>query len=144
MADQSSYKGMTVWESSEGNQALRRSVYIFQRRNLAFPYMALMDAPVFMTSCARRSVSTTTAQSLLFFNGELVNENAKHMAARVAESAGPNPEEEVRAAFGLALTRDPELAELRDALDLMSKEGKDGLASLCKILMNTNEFAYVD
>ena len=144
MADQSSYKGRIVWESSQGNQALRRSVYIFQRRNLAFPYMALMDAPVFMTSCERRSVSTTTVQSLLLFNGEMVNENAKYMAARVAESASSNPEEQVRAAFRLALTRDPEPAELRDALDLMSKERKDGLTSLCKVLMNTNEFAYVD
>ena len=51
--------GRLMWEPNAiEDDALRRSVYIFQRRSLPLPMMAAFDATVFSESCPRRSVTT--------------------------------------------------------------------------------------
>ena len=52
--------------------------------------MLAFDAPVFSESCERRSVTTTALQALSMMNGDLVNEEAVHLADRIATVAGPD------------------------------------------------------
>jgi hypothetical protein len=47
----------------------------------------------------------------------------------------------VRRAFALALQREPDAEELRDCLGLLAARR---LPELCRALLNTNEFVYVD
>ncbi|HZT33810.1 MAG TPA: DUF1553 domain-containing protein [Bryobacteraceae bacterium] len=130
--------GGEMWEPNE-NEAdnRRRSIYTFQRRSLPQPMMLAFDAPVFSESCERRSVTTTPLQALSMMNGDLVNEEAAHLAERVATEAGADPRARVARAFQLVLNRQPEADEL-------AKFQSFSLVSVCRVLLNSNEFLYVD
>ena len=134
-------KNRVVWEPENGADGLKRSVYIMQRRQLQVPFLNVMDSPALNESCPVRVVSTTAVQALSLMNGELVTEEAKYFAARVKEAAGSGAADQIRLAFQLALSRQPEPAEVQKAQEYMGA-GSD-LAGLCRILFNTNEFAYV-
>jgi hypothetical protein len=144
MSERLRIKNLPIWEPSDGPETLKRSVYIYQRRQLEVPFLSVMDAPVFQTSCERRGVSTTALQSLMMLNGDLVSQEAVHFAERVAREAGPKPSEQIQRAFQLALARPPTAEELKEARDFLAAADKEGLGGLCRILFNTNEFVYVD
>jgi hypothetical protein len=74
-------------------------------------------------------------------NGQLVTEESKYFADRVTETAGPGEVNRIRLAFQLALVRPPEPAEIQKAQQFLHNGGD--LTGLCRILFNTNEFAYV-
>jgi hypothetical protein len=136
-------KNLPAWEPSDGPETRKRSIYIFQRRQLELPLLSLFDAPVFQTSCERRAVSTTALQALALTNGDLVNEEVRHFAARLAVQS-TDVSGQIRFAFQLALARPPDADELKRALAFVGEEGRDGLVGLCRILLNTSEFAHVD
>lgn len=48
----------------------RRSVYVFNRRNLTYPLFAAFDAPNRSLSCATRNSTISATQALLMLNGE--------------------------------------------------------------------------
>ena len=134
-------KNRVAWEPSNGAEALKRSVYIMQRRQLQVPFLNVMDAPALNESCPVRAVSTTAVQALSLMNGQLVTEEAKYFADRVIEKAGPNESDRIRLAFQLAFGRPPEPAELQKAQEFLSTGGD--LTGFCRILFNSNEFDYV-
>jgi hypothetical protein len=145
MEDRTFYKHSRFWEPADGPETRRRSVYIFNRRQLDFPLLAALDAPVFSSPSEQRAVSTTPLQALLLLNGRLVNDEAAHFARRVAELAGADAAAQVRVAYELALTRSPTGDELHDALEFFAAEPADErLPGLCRVLLNLNEFVYVD
>jgi hypothetical protein len=134
-------KNRLVWEPPNGTEALRRSVYIMQRRQMEVPFLGVMDAPVLNDSCERRFVSTTSIQALSMMDGALVNEESKYFAQRVTEQAGPSPANQISLAFELALSRPPDTDEANKAEQYL--KGGGNLTGLCRILFNTNEFVYV-
>jgi hypothetical protein len=149
MEDRTFYKHSRFWEPGDDLQSRRRSVYIFNRRQLDFPLLAALDAPVFSSPNEQRVVSTTPLQALLLLNGRLVNDEAAHFARRVVELAGPDPAAQIRVAYELALTRPATVEEIQQALDFLKSvpEGErsdDGLVGFCHVLFNLNEFVYVD
>ena len=132
--------GGSMWEPNERERdARRRSVYIFQRRSLPLPLMASFDAPVFNESCERRSVTTTPLQALSMMNGRLVNEEAAHLAARVEREAGGRREDQVARLFEIALSRPPDPAEQQQFMEF-----RGSLEALCRVMLNSNEFLFVD
>ena len=139
-----SARGLLVWEPSDGAETRKRSIYIFQRRQLEVPLLSVLDAPVFQASCERRAVSTTAVQALMMLNGQLVTEEAEHFARRVVREAGADRAAQIRRAFELALARLPSEEELRRALEFLDSQKQGGLVGLCRVLFNTNEFVYVD
>ncbi|MBI4908633.1 MAG: PSD1 domain-containing protein [Acidobacteria bacterium] len=132
--------GGIMWEPNEKDaDARRRSVYIFHRRSLPLPMMAAFDAPVFSESCDRRSSTTTPLQALSMMNGNLVQEEAVHLVARVAQDAGADRVAKVTRAFEYVLQRKP----TSDEAAHLAKYSGD-LASVCRVLLNSNEFLYLD
>jgi hypothetical protein len=70
-------------------------------------------------------------------------------SAALARRVGPGPRgEQVTRAWRLALARDPTDAERAAAVAHLERQapllGDAALASLCHVLLNTNEFVYVD
>ena len=132
--------GGSMWEPNESERdARRRSVYIFQRRSLPLPMMASFDAPVFNESCERRSVTTTPLQALSMMNGRLVNEEAAHLATRVAREAGGRRKDRVARLFEIALNRPPDPAEQQHFVEFQGS-----LEALCRVMLNSNEFLFMD
>lgn len=135
----------TGWSQSDDAEASRRSVYIFQKRAIPFPDLTLLGVPDSSVSCAKRAVSTTPVQSLLLLNGKFADSHAKLLAERLRREAGADRAAQVRFAFSLVLCRLPLDHEQRAAMEFLSDDDRpanDGLAALCLVLMNTNEFVY--
>jgi hypothetical protein len=150
------------WEKSEERQAARRSIYIFVKRSLAVPELEVLDAPDTTSSCEQRPVSTTGPQALTFLNGDFAQEQARYFAARLLQEAGPATRAQIHRGFELALARPPRGDELKIALDFLAsqqrqieadaqsgkKEAGDArqraLEAFCLVLLNTNEFFYLN
>ena len=133
-------EGGDMWEPNEKEEDNRRlSIYTFQRRSLPQPMMLAFDAPVFSESCERRSVTTTALQALSMMNGDLVNEEASHLAERIANTAGADTRTRITRAFETVLNRPPSLDELSKFADTGYS-----LVSICRVLLNSNEYLYVD
>jgi len=132
--------GGLMWEPSEKEEdARRRSIYIFQRRSLPLPMMASFDAIPFSESCDRRNVTTTPLQALSMLNGDLSNEEAGFLARRIEKEAGAERRAQITRLFEIALGRPPDAGELA-----AFSQFAGGLNSPCKVMLNSNEFVYVD
>ncbi len=134
LKDRMTIKNLPSWTPSDGPEARERSIYVFQRRQLEIPFLSVMDAGVFQTSCERRAVSTTALQALTLLNDDFVSEAAKYFAERAHG---------LDEAFRLAFARSPDRDERNKAQALIQSD-PNGLSALCRILLNTNEFQYVD
>jgi hypothetical protein len=150
------------WGQSDERQASRRSIYIFAKRGLVVPELDLLDAPDTTSSCEARLVSTTGPQALTFLNGEFAHQQARDFAQRLLHEAGAEAKAQVRRAFMLALCRPPTDEEMNAALEFLDKQrklietdaaksgrkaddaGRKALEALCLVILNTNEFVYVD
>ena len=141
MKDQMLVKNWPAWEPSGGPDSRKKSVYVFQRRQLALPLLEMLDAPVPQVSSEQRRISTTAIQSLAMLNGRLVAEESQHFAARLEDEAGRDPRDQITFAFRVAFSRTPTKQELRRYNDFAEGEG---LAAVCRVLFNANEFVHVD
>jgi len=132
--------GGLMWEPNETEEdARRRSIYIFQRRSLPLPMMSSFDAIPFSESCDRRNVTTTPLQALSMMNGDLTNEESVYLAKRVEKEAGADRRAQIRRLYEITLNRLPNDQELQTFLDF-----KGSFDGLCRVLLNSNEFVYVD
>jgi hypothetical protein len=150
------------WGKSDERQASRRSIYLFVKRVLPVPELELLDAPDTTSSCEQRPVSTTAPQALTFLNGDFMQQQARAFAERLRREAGDGAAAQVRRAFELALCRPPRPEELRAAGDFLASQQRqieeDGprvkqpggdprlqaLEAFCLVLLNTNEFVYLN
>jgi hypothetical protein len=123
-------------------------------RNKRERVLDAFDAPESFCSVATRNATTTATQSLLMMNGEWPLKRAAAFAARVRrESASQDAAGQIELAYRLALGRAPNAEERDRALQFLTKAdanalagaGLDvGLVDLCHVLLNSNEFLYVD
>ncbi len=118
----------------------RRSVYRFLVRSQQQPWMAALDCADPSMMVEKRNQTITPLQALAQLNNQLMVVMARHFAERV-ETAGPDPESRVAAAFRLAVQRDPDATE-REALTEYART--HGLANACRLLINLNEFSFID
>jgi hypothetical protein len=125
---------------------LRRSIYIFARRNLRFPFLEVFDAPDSNIPCAERGRSTTAPQALSLLNGAETTAAATALAERLLKDS-PGDETDavarrIHRAFRLVLGRPPSQTEQTSATDFLREYSS--LSELCRALLNLNAFVYVD
>jgi hypothetical protein len=80
-------------------------------------------------------------QSLSLLNDPFVIEQADLFAAQLADAHRGDIPRQVKAAYRLALGREPSRRELELAQQFLAKRK---LFQFCRALFNTNEFLYVD
>jgi hypothetical protein len=109
-------------------------------------------------SSPQRSVTTVAPQALTLFNGDFVNEQARHLAARLKSEAGQDLRKQIDHAYHLALCRAPTRVEMTTMLEFERTEVKNGsakslnngdaqcvaLEQICRVILNLNEFAYAE
>lgn len=146
------------WDTQNGPEGRKRSIYIYQQRTLTMPLMQTFDSLVCEETRPRRRASVTPLQALAMYNGEFVNDEAAHFARRVAaeckngsdkissDNKKPDRGKLIQTAFRLALGRSPSESERDNLLALLdaSETREAGLVAVCRVLMNTNEFMYID
>jgi hypothetical protein len=128
-----------VWHRQDEAQTWRRSVYVYRKRGLPFPFFEVFDLPDQNIACGRRNVSTVPTQALTLLNNEFVLRQAELFANRVAE-AEKDPRAQVALAYEIALGRLPDAQERAAAAEYLSN---GTLAGLTHVLFNTSEFLYL-
>jgi hypothetical protein len=118
----------------------RRSVYLFNRRNLRHPFLEAFDLPDSNLSCPKRERSTTAPQALALLNATEAADAAKALAGRLEREAATDAER-VERAYRLVLGRSPTERERERAVAFLSASP---LSELCRALLNLNEFVYLD
>ncbi len=121
-------------------ELLRRSIYRFVVRTTPHQFMSTLDCPDPANLTPARAQTTTALQALTLSNNEFMLQQASNLATRI-ENETDSREAAVRRAFLLCLQRAPKADELSAATHLVAEQG---LFALCRMLVNTNEFVYVD
>jgi hypothetical protein len=135
------FKGAAGWTASSNTQEhARRSIYIFARRNLRFPFLEVFDAPDNNLSCPIRERSTTAPQALTLLNADEVLSSAKLTAARL-EQESDSAEERVKRAYRLVLGRTPSEREMTLSREFLAHSP---LEEFCRALFNLNDFVYIE
>jgi mono/diheme cytochrome c family protein len=143
------------WGSSSPEEQARRSLYIHVKRSLITPLLADFDAADPDTSCPVRFVTTQPTQALGMMNGAFLQQQARGLADRVRrETGGPDAADvpaQVRRALTIALTRPATDEEVARGVALIGKlDDADGVSPsramelFCLMVLNLNEFAYLD
>lgn len=135
----------------------QRSVFCKAIRNRRDPLLDAFDAADGFSSTDRRNVTTTATQSLLMINGPWPLARARALALRVQQQYPAGEGDAVELAYGLAYGRQPEPEERAAAIaflqtrtadppggDAASEPKLNALIDLCHVLLNSNEFLYVD
>lgn len=124
----------------DASENRRRSIYRFVFRTVADPFMDALDCPDGSAATPVRSISTTAQQALAMLNDAFLIRQCEHMASLLASKAA-TPELQVDSAFRLILLRSATAKE-RDRFVAYAR--RHGLANACHVLLNSNEFLYVD
>lgn len=153
------------WElSRDPSDHVRRSVYLFARRNLRYPILEAFDRPDAGAVCGRRDQSTTPIQSLLMLNSELTFTGATNLRDRLLREIGVAATSDGAVASGVphtdvanhlvrrlyleTLSRYPTAEEAGPLVDYLNEPGDqpigEPLLTLVIALLNSNEFLYID
>ena len=123
------------WTQRVGN---RRSIYRFVYRGQQDPFMEALDFPDASQLTPQRSPSASPLQALALWNHDFVLYACQRIADRVVRESPSNP---VQTIFRLLLLREPSDVELQRATEHIEKHS---LASLVRVIINTNEFLFLD
>jgi len=124
----------------DSDAARRRSVYRFLFRTLPDPMMDALDCPSGDQLTPVRNNSVTVQQALALWNSAFVVRYAEHFAERL-EGSDADLGDRIRTACEWTWGRPPGKDEARELTDYAQKHG---LANLCRLLFNSNEFMYVN
>jgi hypothetical protein len=118
----------------------RRSIYRFIVRSVPDPFMETLDCADPSLLVPKRNETLTALQALALLNNKFMVRMSQHFATRVETMATTLPDQ-IAAAYRLALGRSPTANELQTLVPVAEKHG---LANICRLIFNTNEFVFVD
>jgi hypothetical protein len=126
------------WNTPAGG---RRSIYRVVWRGMSDPFMEVLDFPDMGLLQPTRGFSASALQALALMNNDFMLAQSSFFAERCQREAGSELEERVRFAVRTVWSREAtgdELAALKGVAE------KHGLAAVCRALLNSNEFLFVE
>jgi mono/diheme cytochrome c family protein len=139
------------WGTSPFEEQCRRSIYVHVKRSLLTPILESFDMAETDRSTAVRFVTTQPTQALALLNSDFLHKQASLFADRLRREAGADHDKQVRLALTLATARPPNDMEVRRGVDLIAAlrsrdgmNGKEALRYFCLMVLNINEFIYLD
>jgi len=139
------------WEKSSPEEAARRSIYIHIKRSLTVPMLASFDAADTDFSCPVRFATTQPTQALGMLNSTFVNDQARIFADYLHRQAGADVAAEVRLGLLRVLQREPTVKEITRGVAFVTAgqtrgnlSPSEALQRFCVILLNLDEFVYLD
>jgi mono/diheme cytochrome c family protein len=128
--------------AADNPKVRRRTVYRFTVRSVPNPFLECLDAADPNINTPVRSTTITALQALALLNDAFVLSQSREFAGRLEnEGQGADLASMVETAYRLALGRPPRPDE---KAALAAFAAKFGLAGACRVLLNTNEFMFVD
>ncbi len=138
-----------AWGRSSKEDAARRSVYIFVKRSLHEPFLASFDWADTDNTCDVRFVTTVPTQTLTMMNSKFLNDSAEELSKRLQEEA-EGVSEQVGLAIELATSRPATKQDINEGVMLINKfkdngvDEKQALQRFCLLVLNLNEFVFLD
>jgi hypothetical protein len=123
-------KAWTV--SSDPHDQNRRSVYVFVRRNTAYPLLEAFDAANPNTVHSKREVTTTAPQALALINSDLVFQWSQALAARVLQEAGDDEAKQLERLYQILFARSPDAFEQQTLHAFLDKQAQLTQAQLAQ------------
>ena len=115
----------------------RRTIYTKALRNARDPLLDVFDLSESFNSVPQRNVTTTPTQALLLFNSQMMLRHAKAFAKRLEEEHPSSDQEMVTAAYRLAFSREPRVAERTTALKFLQDQTKRGATTTAVTVATT-------
>ncbi len=140
-SDEKARERKQEWYTDAVEKADVRSIFLVQKRVLTVPFLQPFDLPDMNVSCGRRDVTTVAPQALQLLNSSFSERMALAFASRVEKEAGEGEAARVERALWLALARPASDAERRRSVEFVRRHR---LVDFCRVLLNVNEFVYVD
>ena len=149
----------TDGETSQGRLSVnpetlkRRSVYIPLRRANLPTLLNLFDFGDATTMAGKRSLTNVATQALFWLNSEFLTNASKTIAEQLAKQAPNDPALRVANAYSLILNREASKGEIAAARQYIEgfqqkvtgeKAEAAAWQSLCRILLSSNDFLYLD
>jgi hypothetical protein len=119
----------------------RRMIYQRRVRMQIDPTFGVFDCPDGGQVAPKRGRSITPLQALNLLNSPFVIQQAKYLADRLEREVPGDSAGQVRRAFELAFQRQPTADELSACVAAIVDEG---LLVVCRALLNSNEFAFLE
>ena len=136
----SNYVRVFVPKETFGPAEWRRMIYQTKPRMQLDGVFGAFDCPDAGQIAPRRIQSTTPLQALNLLNSGFALQQSDIFAERIKRDAGDDAAAQVRRTFRLAYQRLPDETELRESIALVRDHG---LPTLCRVILNSNEFLYV-
>ena len=124
----------------EDAKTWRRAIYRFIVRSQTQPWMTSLDCADPSMRVDRRNESLSAPQALALLNNAFMVTQARHFSERVQREA-PDLNSQVDRACRLAFGHTPAAAD-RERLAAFAQA--NGLPNLCRVLLNLNEFLFID
>jgi len=125
------------WNAPGAN---RRSVYRFLFRTLPDPFMDALDCADSSQLTEKRSTSVTPLQALALMNNTFMFRYSEHLAKHL-EAAGPSSAERATALCRTVYLRAPKNDEV---VKMSAFAERHGWSNLCRMVLNSSEFLFVD
>ena len=139
------------WSHSSESDRSRRSVYIHIKRSLIPPELSVFDFPETDTSCEARFLTTQAGQALGLLNGQFLQSQSQRFAERIRRTGATSRIQQIEQAIQFAYGRPATNSDIRRADSLMNRlrdeyqlNEQEQLKEYCLVLLNTNEFMYLD
>ncbi|MCA9163037.1 MAG: tryptophan--tRNA ligase [Planctomycetales bacterium] len=118
----------------------RRSIYRFIVRSQQQPFMTTLDCADPSMQVEKRNETVTPLQSLAMLNNKFMVAMAERFAGRLAAEA-TELDEQVRLGLRQTMSRPASDAEVREFTEFARQHG---LPNACRVMLNLNEFVFVD
>jgi hypothetical protein len=125
----------------EDRQTWRRSIYRFIVRSQTQPWMTALDCADPSMRVDKRNESLSPLQALALLNNGFMVTQARHFAERLQREHPNDLARQIERAHWLALGRAATMVERRKFISFAQSYG---LPNLCRVLLNLNEFTFVD
>lgn len=136
------FKGSNFYESINESETdvPRRTVYRFSPRGGRNPFLDTFDCPDPSATSPQRASTTTPLQALALMNNDLVFKMADRFSLRIQNEAGNNTADQIALVYQIAYGRTANDEETELGTSFIKRHG---LTSYCRVVMNSNEFLYV-
>jgi hypothetical protein len=119
---------------------MRRMVYTMRIRMEQDSVFGAFDCPDGGQAAPNRSRSTTPIQALNLYNSTFMGDLSKRFAKRIAKEVGEDPSKQIDRAYSWTFGRSPQKEETKKTLAYLNEHG---LPALCRVLLNANEFLFM-
>ena len=119
----------------------RRSIYRFIVRSQTQPFMTALNCADPSMRIERRNESESPQQALALLNNGFILTQSKHFANRVEKDVGGDVILQIDHAYRLATGNKPSEVQMHQMTNFVNELG---LINLCRVLLNLNEFVFVD